>query len=243
MRPRIAIVGHERDNSSFYLREFPQWEYVAIPEHAKIEATVLRNLWLTGGADLSNEFWQDQTTEPVREALTNFRGKPEYVDLMAEFKAEKEYKEKWGKGPHVTADAVVFQSSHVLLVERGKYPGKGRWALPGGFLNLDESLASAALRELREETKLWGEPESEVSLDMLKSSFVGCEAFGDPHRSRRGRIITHAYTYHLPKGRLPFVEGSDDAAKAFWLPLSQISADLLFEDHAFIIDRCLNFLN
>ena len=91
----------------------------------------------------------------------------------------------WGRGPFITLDAVVLCAGHVLPVRRGRHPGKGLWAIPGGFLELTERLLDGALRELQEETGL-----------VLKTHLRPYElrkvaVFDHPDRSQRGRTITH----------------------------------------------------
>lgn len=131
-----------------------------------------------------------------------------------------------------TADAVVVQSGHVLLVKRGAMPGKDLWALPGGFVNEHEMTRPAAIRELREETRL------AVPGPVLDGSIRMWRVFDDPYRSQRGRTITTAYKFELApmSTGLPKVKGSDDAAKAQWVPLSQLRREAMFEDHYDIIE-------
>ncbi|VVB80053.1 ADP-ribose pyrophosphatase [uncultured archaeon] len=87
--------------------------------------------------------------------------------------------------PAVTVDIVIFSvrdnDLQVLLVKRGVEPAKGMWALPGGFVKMDESLEDAAKRELEEETGL-----KDVYLEQLYT-------FGDPKRDSRGRVVTVSY--------------------------------------------------
>ena len=132
---------------------------------------------------------------------------------------------------------MVVQSGHVLLVERGAMPGKGLWALPGGFLEQSERTEDGMLRELKEETKI------KVPVPVLRGSIVASKVFDDPHRSSRGRTITHAFLVHLqPDVQLPRVKGSDDAAKARWFPLSEVKREMMFEDHLDIIMSLMDLL-
>ncbi|AMW09603.1 NUDIX hydrolase [Streptomyces qaidamensis] len=111
----------------------------------------------------------------------------------------------------VTVDLAVFTlregSLHVLLVERGQEPYAGRWALPGGFLQPDESAETAARRELAEETGL-----SDVSglhLEQLRT-------YSEPDRDPRMRVVSVAFAALLPDA--PEVHGGSDAARADWVP-------------------------
>ena len=113
--------------------------------------------------------------------------------------------------PSVTTDCVIFgfdgTKLNVLLIERGIEPFKGRWALPGGFLRMDETALMGAKRELYEETG-------------LKDAYINqFHTYSDPNRDPRERVITIAY-YALV--RISEVKGGDDAAKAQWFPLDEI---------------------
>jgi 8-oxo-dGTP diphosphatase len=107
----------------------------------------------------------------------------------------------------VTVDCVVFgldeRDLKVLLIQRGVDPFKSRWALPGGFVRMDEGLDDAALRELKEEAGV-----SHVFLEQLYT-------FGDPDRDPRGRVITVAY-YALVKLSEHRVRATTDASEAAW---------------------------
>lgn len=131
--------------------------------------------------------------------------------------------------PSVTTDCVIFgfdgTKLRVLLVERGVEPYKGRWAFPGGFLQMDESAEAGALRELQEETGL------------KKAYLKQFHTFSDPARDPRERVITIAY-YALV--RLQEVKGGDDAAKAAWFPLDEVPA--LAFDHDLILRMALKEL-
>jgi 8-oxo-dGTP diphosphatase len=113
--------------------------------------------------------------------------------------------------PALTVDCVVFglddEDLKILLIQRDKDPFQGRWALPGGFVLMDETLEAAARRELSEETGI-----DKVFLEQLYS-------FGDPGRDPRGRVVTVAY-YALCKLGDHRVRAATDARDAAWFACS-----------------------
>lgn len=244
VKPRICLIGHERDNSSYYLRLFPQWTFIPLPG-SEIEATTVRNSLFTTGFTDDLESLTQICPKTTMSTLRRFRMTPEFDRLLEESEFFKRYRQQWGEGPFNTVDAVVVKSGHVLLVERGDMPGKGMLALPGGFLEKGESLLQGAIRELAEETNLgqggigYGRY---VSPDVLRASVRHRETFDDPHRSQRGRVITHAFLFDLGVGDLPVVKGADDAKDARWVPISELRVDGLFEDHGAIIRNMLRKL-
>ena len=131
--------------------------------------------------------------------------------------------------PSVTTDCVIFgydgKDLKLLLVERGIPPFKGMWALPGGYLQMDEDAIDGAKRELFEETGL---------RDAYIEQFRTCSAVD---RDPRGRVITIA---HLALVRISEVKGGDDAAKAQWFPLKDVP-QLAF-DHDMILREAMKAL-
>ena len=236
---KIAILGHDKDHTSFYLNEFPTWDFIDIGHRLRhadfpriIDATDIRNNYF-GGAVIV-----DEVPVEVSAFLQKFHNTPEYNMLVEEQAYIKRYKEIWEAAPYaptfVTTDAVVVQSGHVLLVKRRTQPGKGLWALPGGFLNQKERLEEGVIRELREETKL------KVPVRVLEGSIQHkhTTVFDAPNRSLRGRTITNAFLIDLEsQPKLPKVKGADDAEEAKWFPLNVVDAmgSILFEDHKLII--------
>jgi len=109
--------------------------------------------------------------------------------------------------PMLTVDAVVYALVDgrimLLLIRRGKEPFKGRWAFPGGYLELDEELKNAAARELQEETGL-----TDVTLEQMHT-------FGTLGRDPRGRTISVVYLGQVSPDRMD-VRAGDDAAEAQW---------------------------
>lgn len=240
---RIGVVGQDEDSTSYYLHEFPQWPRVEVRRTETLSATELRR-YLFEAADEPGKgalhMLQANVPAPVFEMLEAFRKtSPAYHQLLAEYRFIQEYRAGWASAPYpptfVTTDAVVVHSGHVLLVRRRSEPGKGLWALPGGFVRENQSLLESCLRELREETRL------KIPVPVLKGSIKGTHVFDHPERSLRGRTITHAFHFDFLAGELPQVRGGDDAEKARWFPISQAleMGPQLFEDHLYILEYFL----
>ncbi|WP_425508306.1 bifunctional nicotinamide-nucleotide adenylyltransferase/Nudix hydroxylase [Tahibacter amnicola] len=235
---RVGLVGRDKDASSYYLREFPQWELCNVQHCEVLSATEIRDHLFS--ADEGGQLLiKANVPPPVAAMLEAFRRTPGYAQLSREFTFLKNYRKAWDSAPYpptfVTVDAVVVYSGHLLLVRRGAEPGKGLWALPGGFLGQDEHLIDAALRELREETRL------KIPAPVLKGSLKAQRVFDHPDRSTRGRTITHAFHFEFASGDLPPVRGSDDADKAGWMPIAEALAleEQFFEDHYHIVQHFL----
>ncbi len=242
----IGLIGHSKDSTSYYLKIFPRWKnHVEVADIGGINATDIRKLMFEGNdAGTSAHFISTMMPTESHGVMTDIilkNGKVggSWETLCKEYHMVKQYKEAWKAAPFpptfMTVDAVVVQSGHILLVKRGDMPGKGLWALPGGFLNQEETMLDGAIRELKEETKI------KVAPKILKGSIKASKTFDAPNRSVRGRTITQAFFIDLGMGdELPKVKGSDDAEKAFWVPFNQVKQEKMFEDHFHIIDNFLN---
>ena len=133
--------------------------------------------------------------------------------------------------PAVTADCIVFacqnEKTQVLLIKRGSEPCKDMWALPGGFMNIDESAEEAAIRELKEET----------GIDVKEVTQVG--AYSKVDRDPRERVITIAF-YTVIDNPVKAVE-QDDAKQAEWFTLDNLPT--LAFDHSEILSAAIGMLN
>lgn len=236
---KVALVGHTKDESSYYLKHFPQWDLVDVEYHEVIDATHIRQLLFEG----KFAFIKGAVPEEVYKYITVdfMNNRDNYIKLLKEYKFIKEYKEMWAGSPYPptfnTVDAVVIQSGHILLIQRGEQPGKGLWALPGGFVNENETLKDACIRELREETRL------KVPEPVLRGSIVKVETFDHPGRSQRGRTITRTFYFQLDDNQaLPKVKGGDDASHSEWILLSDFynMATEMYEDHYHQVRKLLD---
>lgn len=132
----------------------------------------------------------------------------------------------------LTVDAVVFRLNgedlEVLLIQRKHDPFAGMWALPGGFVDMDETVEQAVVRELEEETGL--------RLEKLKQLFTFSEIGRDP----RGRTVSVTF-FGMADLNNSRVSGGDDASDAQWFPMDQLP-ELAF-DHIKAVDMALKKMN
>ncbi len=205
----------------------PGWHPLPFPASRRPDFWALRRAVFGTGETAA----LDALPVSTRAFLDAFRQSPEFSWLADELHYIEAFRDSWRAAPYppvlVTTDAVVVHRGHLLLIRRGRAPGLGLWALPGGFVDQDETLMEACLRELREETGL-DLPESDWCAGLR-----GWHTFDAPRRSLRGRTITHAAYCVIEGLALPGVIGADDAAEARWFPLDRFYAmeAQMFEDH------------
>ena len=248
----ITISGCQKDDSTYYLEFFKHWKQDFLPVAEKISATDYRiQLY-------EQKTIHEELPQVSKAFLTSFLETTKYQYIVDWHEYNKVYQKRFSCLPYAvpfnTGDAIVTCCGHILLVKRKAIPGKGLWAMPGGFFNsgyefnsegllvqaktCDVTMTDAAIRELQEETGI------DVPEKVLRGNIKKEEIFADPNRSLRWRIITNAIHIQLPDTKLPKVKGMDDAEKAFWLPISELKANRhkFFEDHLCIIDSFLGIL-
>jgi bifunctional NMN adenylyltransferase/nudix hydrolase len=241
----MSLVGHFKDNSSSYLHAFPEWQLTCVPRMGSVDAAYIRQRLFSCEssqiemtlAELS-ALLPPFSTDFLRAWLTT----SSFTDMREEFLTLAHYRRAWESAPYppvfVTVDSVVVCRGHVLLIRRARAPGKGRYALPGGFIEQQETTYQAALRELHEETQL---PINAA----LEDAFTQQVVFDHPARSLLGRVITHIAHFDLGEQPLPAVSGADDASAAEWITLEQLTAleNQLHDDHFMVLDYFLSLLS
>lgn len=245
----LALVGVYKDDSSYYLNQFPFLEFVP-PERTDGKLQDATNVRIAMYTNPSGDVkaWADKEVNPgnwrnmvhvkVKDYIEkNFMETDEFKRLQKEYATIENYKKQWANSPYppsfITSDVVLKSANNVLVVKRKLGMGKGLLALPGGFVRNIETMKQAAIRELREETGL------KVSPEKLNGILTDSRVFDYPKRSLRGRTVTNAFFGVLPKEGedLHEVSGGDDAAEAFWMPIFEVyeRSDEFFEDHFHII--------
>lgn len=237
---KVVVVTHTKPGEPDIAKFFPEFHSIQVDEKHDVCATEIRaqlfetsygidNLVgkpLYNYLDLSTQWWMMKD----RDRRPEF-----YKEMWRDHVAIQQYKKDVHQFPRIeqTADAVVVQNGHVLLIQRGTHPSKGQWALPGGFVDQNETVLDACIRELREETGL-KVPERALLAKVADPNGV---RFDHPRRSQRGRIVTTAFLFLLSSDeKLPKVKGLDDAIDAKWVPLFKIPHMSLYSDHGLIIE-------
>lgn len=233
IEPNVGLVVSELDDCAGYQRDFATWSQLELPRYGDVSDEVIREAMMAGLSTANK--W---LPSPSRNAVQILRASDSFGSLLAEQAAITRFRQEWAMAPYppvfVTVDAIVCCGGHILVVERGQHPGLGLKALPGGFIDVQETLIESCLRELHEETGL------DLRDSPAKCRMVRNAVFDAPYRSQRGRVITHVYQFEYSADEgLPKVQGGDDACHAMWVPVGALSSESFFDDHFFILQYML----
>ncbi len=238
----VKLIGHAKDGTSYYLRKFPSWGSIGVDSLDEgLSATHLREFLLaaTGGDahDATLSMLSQAAPLGTVRVMASLLGEPAWDDLCESAAKEAQDRKPYAglrfKPWFYTGDAVVVRSGHVLLIRRGGHPYKGLLAFPGGFVEYEENVEEAWLRELVEETGI------AIDHDLLRACATVTREFSRPHRDPRGRVVTRATLVSLPDGDLPRVAAADDAKEAIWVPVEEIRREHMAFDHHAILQVLL----
>jgi bifunctional NMN adenylyltransferase/nudix hydrolase len=226
-----AIIGRNKDHTSSYLMEFKKRDIEVIHpnDYEEYSSTDIRNIYFNPLT--TNEIHNDKRIHKnVIRFLEEFRSEESFKNLCEEIAVVNKMRAAWANAPYppmfVTTDATVVRHNKVLLIRRGAHPGKGLLAVPGGYLEQNETVAEGTLRELVEETSI------NVKNIEVYSKFT--RHFDHPLRSPRGRIVTFNTLFDLSSlNYFPVVKAASDAALAEWYPIENLPEirQNFFEDH------------
>ena len=239
-RTRIVLVGHRKDATSAYLDEFPGWPLHDLGRRGEVHGKALRAAFYSArDVDAGLAALASQVPESTLDFLRAWSQLPFLPRLREEWAQLAQEQAKWAGAPYppvlVTVDAVVRIADQVLLIRRGRAPGKGLLAVPGGFIEQRETAYQSAVRELQEETGF------ELLPSEMEFALKATRVFDHPDRSERGRVITHAFYFDLGERMLPEIAGGDDAAEARWVPIAELPSleDQFHDDHFHLLDAFL----
>lgn len=246
---KIVLYGYIKDQSSYYLKLFPAWDFINIEQdsiHSYNATDIREDIFkyidikdkIKEKSEKSISYQSDKLCFSTNRIINDWCLTNEALNISKEYFFYQQYKEETKKYKYpityVTVDSLIYWKGHILLIERKNHPGKGLLALPGGFIEHNERLIEGAIRETKEETNLTIEPNWQIG-------YFTADA---PFRSLRGRTISHCFAFQIPDKisfsiNPPIVEGKDDAIKAQWRSIREIKNDLysqMFEDHWDIIN-------
>jgi bifunctional NMN adenylyltransferase/nudix hydrolase len=240
--PAILLLGHRKDATSDYLLNFPGWQFASVERVGAVNAWALRDAFFGNAGtnlDAALAALVDQAPPSTLAFLRTWAALPVFAELVLEWTMLREYKAAWAFAPYppvfVTVDAIVRCADQVLLIRRGQAPGKGLYAVPGGFIEPRETAYQSALRELKEETRM------SLLAATMRHSLKATAVFDHPDRSQRGRTITHAHYFDLGDRELPETVAGDDAAAVEWVAIDKLATieDRFLDDHFHMLDHFL----
>ena len=210
------LFGHMKDGND-YLKWFPELKFKSIEAQYQINATMIREEMF-------------KTSDPLMPETV----KGDYAFYQKEKQLFKDY-----PFPETLnfncSDAILECQGHILLIQRKFSPGRGAWALPGGFRNQRETFLDCAIRELIEETNV------RVPEKVLRGSIVKTELFDNPNRSfgiPRNTMAVYMRISPNPDYSLPRANGADDAALCKWVPLTDALNNIdMYDDHKDIVSK------
>lgn len=210
------LFGHMKEGNT-YLNWFPDWKFKNIEATYNVNATEIRN-----------RMFETEDSEMPSTVLDDYKYYKKENELFANYPFPETLNFN-------CSDAVLECQGHILLIRRKWAPGRGAYALPGGFRNRQESFLDCAIRELQEETNV------RVPEKVLRGSIVKTELFDDPKRSfgiPRNSLAVYMRINPDPDGKLPRANGADDAAECKWIPLTDALNKIeLYDDHKAIISK------
>jgi len=211
-----TLFGHMKEGNN-YLTWFPDWPFKSIEAQYNTNATAVRQRMF----DLNDP----DMPETVRDDYA-FYQKEKVTFANYPFPETLNFN---------CSDAILECQGHVLLIQRKFAPGRGAWALPGGFRNQRETFLDCAIRELIEETNV------RVPEKVLRGSIVKTELFDDPSRSfgiPRNTMAVYMRINPNPDFSLPRANGADDAALCKWVPLTDaLNTIQMYDDHKDILSK------
>ena len=211
-----VLFGHMKEGND-YLKWFPELKFKSIEAQYSINATAIRTRMFAESDPLMPE---------------TVRGDYNFYEKEKQLFAGYPFPETLNFN---CSDAILECQGHILLIQRKFSPGKGAWALPGGFRNQRETFLDCAIRELQEETNV------RVPEKVLRGSIVKTELFDDPSRSfgiPRNTMAVYMRISPNPDGSLPRANGADDAALCKWVPLTDALNNIeMYDDHKDIVSK------
>jgi bifunctional NMN adenylyltransferase/nudix hydrolase len=230
-----ALSGFKKDDTSFYLDEFPEWKDILLrTQKVILNATDVREAYF----QKPSRILRDLVPKEVAVFLARFRRKAAFGRLVRERKNIDHCRKTW-PGENHTADLLVTWRGQALMIRRGGDYGNGLIAFPGGIRDKGEDYVTCALREFAEEMDFFALNPG-ITEEFLKAHIVSETVNADKGRDLRGTYITSLIHVALPDSLpKPKVRPRDDAKKAFLIRIERIKEEETFADHFGMLHEAL----
>lgn len=237
----VAVIGGAKNE--FYISLLPKEYEIIVPElfvHIvgykkeviKLNATDMRKQYFCNYYEEADKMIEPLVPVETFKFLQEFRKNKWYGYIAACWGRINDLNKAYGTGPFFTCDNVIMQKDKILLIKRKNHPGKGLWAIVGGYFdNTDFSLVHGSYRELIEETNI------SISFEDYQKNIVETRIFDNPKRSLVARLITSASFVILPYDIEYTIKAADDALEVKWFYIDEIMdmANIMYDDHYEII--------
>jgi len=236
----VVIYGAEKDRlTSAYLHFFPEWTLRTIKDTdglPQLSGTIIREI-MFGSTYMGTNLTDAACTLLIQAFLpkqsydiVKILPSTAYDDLKEGYHNSIINRKMYGAGPFIATDILLRHQNTVCLIQRKTPPGAGNWAMPGGYLENDLTLADNALKELKEETAVELENPAEYLVEQRAYDFV--------YRSNPTRIVCHAFYFDVSRIARPLICPGDDAANAQWTELKYLAnmQPYMHDDHFHIIE-------
>ena len=237
----VAIVGHKKDASSYYLNYFPDWQYISIGNYKELCSTHFRKSYFTKGKILIGYMISHKSDQGTFKALVKFKKVKVFQTLRKEYRIALAYSNYWQskilQPIFVTLNSMVVINYKILLIQRKYPPAQGLWGFPGGYLEQQECIIDGIFHKLFKNTKL------NVSRKYLEKNHYETCVFDGFDRSSISRMVTHLGLFIINGIDLPIVTAGDNAKVAKWFDISTICKRMsaqLTDGHYQIIRYVLN---
>ncbi len=229
---KIGLIGHKKDHTSFYLKLFPEWDFVPVENFKNINSTDIRNYCFLKRGALS--VLSASLPSPIIEFLDIFSQSEAYdylakeADFIVKSKSNQD-----GSDAQLMLNVIVASSGRLLLHKRDEQPGIGLYALPGGCVVEGERLLASAI-DITKSILSMG-----IADDVLYESLRLKDVFDNPKRSELGRVIAHVFYFSLADDIVDNTSLSIDSDNYEWVSVDSLDSSNMYQDHFFILKKCL----
>lgn len=230
----VALIGHEKDSSSYYLKVFPQWDLIETGNYKGINATDFRNVFFS---EKKTTTVYENVPDPIVTWLKKYRRTKAFKEMQDKFLLISRKNEKNVKKD--ICNAFVMCGGYILFVKREEPLSRGLLALPESYPNQGEEYLDCAINALMKETNI------NLPKETIRSSYYSEGIFGYPERYPICRLISYTFFYNLTEQTLPKVYPGKGIKEVEWVLLEDyyLRENEVYSDNFQIIQWFLNNKN